>query len=304
MSSEKTVPRFLTPGDKVAIISPSFAISGEKVSEAAEFLEGWGLRVVLGRNVLRRSGLFAGTDEERLSDLQEVTDDREIKAVFCSRGGYGISRIIAKADFSSLKENPKWYVGFSDITVLHLWLSEVCGLVSIHGEMPLNYRNRRKKKETFDTLHSLLFGGYKPVEWKGSSLRPAGARGQLTGGNLSLLCGMCGTPAEPQTRGKILFIEEVREYYYHLDRMMMTLKLAGRLEGVSALIVGGLTRMKNTSIPWGKSAEETIADSVRDYDFPVFFNYPAGHISDNRALYIGREATVEAVNGSFSLNFA
>lgn len=303
MSMKKIQPEFLKTGDKVAIVSPSWAIEKKKVLDAVAFLEKWGLNVKIGWNALKNAGPFAGTDDERLHDLQSVTDDKCIKAVFCSRGGYGISKIINRVDFSVLKEVPKWYIGFSDITVLHLWLSEVCGIISVHGEMPLNYANSEKTPETFESLREVLFGNYKPVLWKGDSLRPKNAIGEFTGGNLSLIYSLVGTPAEPALLGKILFIEEVGEYYYHLDRMLTSLKLGGKLEHLSAMVVGALNKMEDGKYPWGKSAEATIADIVREYNYPVIFNFPAGHVPDNRAIFIGKKAKINVSDEEFKLTF-
>ena len=293
MAVMKIQPPFLKEGDKVAIISPSYCIDEKLLIEAKEFLERWGLKVHIGKNASKRNGPFAGSDEERLSDLQEMTDDRDVKAVLCSRGGYGLSRIIDKADFSALNTSPKWYSGYSDITVLHMWLNEVCGIMSVHGDMPLNFNNTEKHSNNFNTLKKALFGEQISYEWKGDFYNARNVSGEVTGGNLSLIYSLTGTKADLSARGKILIIEEVREYYYHLDRMLISLKLSGKLEDLSALVIGGMTKIKDASVPWGKDVEKTILEIVNEFSYPVLFNFPAGHTADNRAFYIGKEAKIE-----------
>lgn len=299
----KIQPPFLKPGDTVGIVSPSWFIDPSKLTEAVSYLEQWKLKVKIGKNAAKQSGPFAGSDVERLSDLQEMTNDENVKAVICSRGGYGLLRIISKVDFSALRKNPKWYAGFSDITVLHNWLNEVCGLVSIHSDMPLNFNNPSKSPKTFSTLRQALFGDLEKVEWSGKSIRPGKPEGEITGGNLSLVYSLIGTAAEPETAGKILFLEDVGENFYHIDRMLVSLKLAGKLERLSALIIGGMNDITETKVPWGKSIEETVIDNVREYGYPVLFNFPAGHVPDNRAFFVGRNARIESRNEKNVLKF-
>jgi muramoyltetrapeptide carboxypeptidase len=303
MSRKKLQPPFLSEGDEVAIISPSYCIDENLLSGAITFLENWGLKVRLGKNAAKRNGPFAGSDEERLNDLREMTTDHNIKAVFCSRGGYGLLKIIDKVDFSDLKSNPKWYSGFSDITVLQTWLNEVCGVISVHGEMPVNFNNNEKSTNTLVSLKRALFGDPIIHEWEGKFNKPADVKGEMTGGNLSLLYSLSGTKAEITTKGKILFIEEVGEYYYHLDRMLTSLKLSGKLKDLAALVIGGMNNIEDSKIPWGKNVEETISGIVSDFNYPVFFDFPAGHISDNRAFYIGKQATIKVTANKAVLRY-
>jgi muramoyltetrapeptide carboxypeptidase len=304
MHVSKIQPPFLKGGDEVAIVSPSFCIDEDKLAAAVEFLSTWGLKARVGKNAAKRNGPFAGSDEERLSDIQEATDDSSIRAVLCARGGYGLLRIIDRINFSSLRKNPKWYVGYSDITVLHTWLAERENIISVHGDMPLNYFDPEKEKVTFSTLKKALFGQPYSITWEGNYYRKANSEGEITGGNLSLFYGLIGTPADPDTKGKILFLEDVGEYYYHIDRMLFSLKLAGKLKGLSALIIGGMTQMNDTRIPWGKSIEKSIMEVVEEYDYPVLFGFPGGHINDNRAVYIGRKAIIEVKGKKATLRFS
>jgi muramoyltetrapeptide carboxypeptidase len=303
MSRKKIQPPFLSEGDEVAIISPSYCIDENLLSGAITFLENWGLKVRLGKNAKNKNGPFAGSDEERLYDLREMTTDHNIKAVFCSRGGYGLLKIIDKVDFSDLKSNPKWYSGFSDITVLQTWLNEVYGVISVHGEMPVNFNNNEKSTNSLVSLKRALFGDPIIHEWEGKFYKPADVKGEMTGGNLSLLYSLSGTKAEITTKGKILFIEEVGEYYYHLDRMLTSLKLSGKLKDLAAMVIGGMNNIEDSKIPWGKNVEETISGIVSDFNYPVFFDFPAGHISDNRAFYIGKQATIKVTASKAVLRY-
>jgi muramoyltetrapeptide carboxypeptidase len=297
-----TIPPYLTGGDHLAIVSPSGIVEKDMILNAVKMINNSGFEVTLGENVFGRSGCFAGTDKERLHDFQQATDDPAVKAVFCSRGGYGVSRIIDRVDFSALKKNPKWYVGFSDITVLHLWLNRVCNLVSLHAEMPLNYTNPRKTPESYNTIIKALKGEPEPIIWKSSHDATFTVEGPVMGGNLSLIYSLTGTPAEPDTDGAILFIEEVEEYCYHLDRMLTSLRLTGRLSNLAALVVGGMEKIGNDKVSYNKSAEEIVLDIVGHYSYPVLFNFPAGHVADNRAFYMGRRArlTQEGITASLT----
>jgi muramoyltetrapeptide carboxypeptidase len=301
MSVNKIQPAYLKEGDVVAIISPSYSIEAQNIDDAVKKLSSWGLKVITGRNALNKSGPFAGTDEQRLSDLQQAVDDPSIKAVLCSRGGYGASRIIDRVDFSSLKEHPRWFAGFSDITVFHLWLNKVIGMESIHSDMPLHFGTMEGEGAALSTLRDALFGNLKEVVWDGQIHRPAKVEGEVTGGNLSILYGLTGTPAEPDTEGKILVIEETGEYYYHIDRMLVSLRLAGKLDRLAALVVGGMADISDSASPWGKNIEDTVIDVVKDKDYPVLFGFPAGHIIDNRAFYMGRKAKAGIKDGRLSL---
>jgi muramoyltetrapeptide carboxypeptidase len=303
MTRKKIQPPFLKKGDEVAIISPSFCIDENLLIEAVDYLTGWGLKVRMGKNAAKRNGPFAGSDKERLEDLQEMTSDKNVKAVFCSRGGYGLLKIIDKVDFSVLRSNPKWYSGFSDITVLHTWLNEVCGLMSVHGDMPVNFNNTEKSHNTFISLKKALFGDPLVHEWTGNFYKPGDVAGEMTGGNLSLLYSLSGTKAEISTKGKIFFIEEVGEYYYHLDRMLTSLKLSGKFDDLAALVIGGMNKIEDTKIPWGKNVEETISGIVSGFNYPVLFNFPAGHISDNRAFYIGKKAVIKTTGNKAVLQY-
>lgn len=283
------IPPFLQPGDRIRIVAPAGKVQKDKVLPGIELLQDEGYEVLPGKHVFDRNFQYAGTDKQRAADLQEALNDPDTKAIVCARGGYGTIRIIEKLDFTSLLRNPKWLVGFSDVTVLHAVLN-IMGMASIHGAMPSFFLENKKPSKSFFSLMELLSSGKSKIELTADTLnRPGTCSGELIGGNLSLIYGLQGTPWQLNTKGKILFIEDLSEYLYHLDRMMQNLRLSGMLKDLAGLVVGGFTDMKDNDSPFGKTANEIILEAVHDYHFPVCFNFPSGHIPKNLSLMFGSE---------------
>jgi muramoyltetrapeptide carboxypeptidase len=277
---------YLKPGDKIAITCPAKKLP-RPMTDAIALLESWGLAVVLGATVEASYHQFAGDDELRTRDMQRFLDDDSIKAIIAARGGYGTIRIIDELDFSHFAKNPKWIVGFSDITVLHSHIWANYDLQTIHGQMPVTIPDASAM--SLKTLKNTLFGHGVEYDFKSHEENRAGeAEGVLVGGNLTLLIAMLGSASDYNYDGNILFIEDVGEYLYSTDRMLRTLKRAGKLKNLAGLIVGGFTEVKDNDIPFGQTIEQIVMEVVKDYDYPVCFDFPAGHIPDNRALILGR----------------
>jgi muramoyltetrapeptide carboxypeptidase len=300
ISGTMKTPPYLNKGDKIGIVACARKISREEVQPAIDILVSWGLAVKLGDNLFKVQDQFSGTDEERAADLQDMLDDPEIKAVISARGGYGTMRIIDKIDFTKFKALPKWVIGYSDITVLHSHIYNM-GIETLHATMPINFT---KNAEATETLRKALFGEGLSYRLKSHSLnRKGNAEAELVGGNLSLLFALTGSSSDINTNGTILFIEDLDEYLYHVDRMMVNLKRSGRLSGLKGLIVGGMSEMKDNLVPFGKNAEEIIMDAVKEYDFPVCFDFPAGHIDKNNALIIGRKVKLLVNDSGATVSF-
>jgi muramoyltetrapeptide carboxypeptidase len=298
MKTKLIQPNYLKTGDTVAILAPSGVLNeaDKDVLLGEKLLKSWGLNVVIGKHVFNKNGHFAGTDDERCEDFQTALDNPRIKAIWCARGGYGTVRILDKLDYTKYKKHPKWILGFSDITGLHNQLN-ILGSESIHTILCTSLTDDLNDiKESLETFKDAIFG--KPLSYavEGSSYNKTGsATGQLVGGNLTLLHTMLGSTTSLDTNGKILFFEETGEYAYHIDRMLQSLKRAGYFEHCKGIIVGDISKVRKNTTPFGKSIEELILDVFEGYNFPVLFNFPAGHEKDNRAMILGR--TVELTVG-------
>ncbi len=290
-------PPFLSKGDTVAIVCTARKFSFEEAQPAVSLLESWGLRVIFGRTIGEDNHQLGGSDELRAADFNSMLENQDVKAIWCARGGYGSVRIIDKIDFELLKLNPKWVIGFSDVTVLHSQIHNE-EVQSIHGIMAFSVPRATEKSK--DSLRKTLFGEALIYELEPNVNNHLGiANGLLIGGNLSILYSLLGSKTALNTTDKILFIEDLDEYLYHIDRMMYNLKRNGYFEEVKGLIVGGMTNMHDNSIPFGQNALEIIKAISLEFGFPVICDFPAGHDIDNWALKFG--AKVEMVVNEFSV---
>lgn len=302
------IPPPLRKGDQIRIIPTARAISAEELTDGMELAEQWGLKVTLGAGIGRKHFQQAGTDAERAADLQEAINDPDVRAIWCARGGYGTVRIMDGLDLSRLQTDPKWIVGFSDITVLHNALHNL-SLTTIHAQMPFMIGN--KSADCKETIRQALFGEAYSIRSEHAdqnerSLARAGAcEGQLVGGNLSMLYSLRGTPMDLDPRGKILFLEDLDELRYHADRMVQNLKHGGWFKQLAGLVVGGLSDMrdKDPADPFGMEVETMIAEAMGDAHYPVCFGFPAGHIHDNRALVLGQKAKLSVTHEGATLSF-
>jgi len=283
------IPPSLRKGDTIGVVCPAGHMPKSRMRTCFKVLrDEWGFRVIEGKTLGTGDGYFSGTDEERAADLQHMLDDDAVDAILCARGGYGVGRIIDQLDLTSFRKRPKWLIGFSDITVLHAHLLSKCGVATIHGPMASAFAAGGWRKPSVQSLHRALRGLKTDLRVDAHPLnRPGTASGVLFGGNLSLLAHLVGTPSEVDLKGKILFIEDVGELLYNIDRMMYQLHRSGRLAGLAGLIVGGFTECRDTERPFGRDALHIISDVVSDYTFPVCFGFPVSHGPENMALKSG-----------------
>jgi len=283
------IPPYLQKGDTIGLVCPAGLMPVEKISECIRVLnEDWGFTIKVGTTVGQQYHYFSGTDEERREDFQHMLDDENVKAILCARGGYGLSRIIDKIDFTNFKKNPKWIIGFSDVTILHSHIYRNYSISTLHAPMANAFNEDGYQNEFVHSLRHALEGKKIKYQCKAHEFNKKGAGiGELVGGNLSLLAHLVGTDSDIKTKGRILFIEDVGEYLYNVDRMMYQLKRSGKLDKLAGLIVGGFTDMKDTERPFGQTVHEIIRDAVAEYDYPVCFDFPVSHEKENYALKIG-----------------
>lgn len=293
-------PAYLKKGDKIAIVAPAKKLP-KRIDAAIELFTEWGLEVVIGESVYASHHQFAGSDSLRTKDLQTFLDDPSIKAIISARGGYGTIRIIDELDFTAFQHNPKWIVGFSDITVLLSHLFSMIDTQSIHGQMPYTFEDSTPK--ALESLRIALFGGPLHYEYTSSfKNRPGSAEGILIGGNLTLLVMVQGSLSEMDFTDKILFLEDVGESEASIDRMMRMLKRNGKLTKLKGLIVGAFNEIEEEKISFGQTPEEVIWDAVKEYEYPVCFNFPTGHIEDNKAMVLGKNAVLKVNEKDVSLS--
>lgn len=283
------IPAYLKKGDTIGIVCPAGYMEFEKAQTCIRVLQEWGYKVKIGKTLESNSNdYFSGTDEERLNDFQQMLDDDEVKAILCGRGGYGTVRIIDVINFKKFKKHPKWIIGFSDITVLHSHIYSNFKIASLHAPMVSAFNDDGYKNEYVQSLRKAIEG--KKVKYTAASHvfnKKGEAKGALIGGNLALLSYLTGTPSDINTKGKILFLEDVGEYLYNIDRMFYQLKRSGKLDKLAGLMIGGFTENKDTVRPFGKDVYDIINDIVKGYDYPICFNFPVSHEKENFALKVG-----------------
>jgi muramoyltetrapeptide carboxypeptidase len=283
------IPPFLKKGDTIAITCPAGYMAREKAQTCIETLQNWGFEVLVGKTLVSKSKTyFSGTDEERLAELQAMMDEPSIKAILCARGGYGIGRMIDEIDFTSFKKNPKWIIGFSDVTVLHAHINKNLQIATLHSPMAAAFNDGGFKNKYIRSLKETLVGKKANYTCKPHTFNKTGtAKAELVGGNLALLAHLTGTKSELQTKNKILFLEDIGEQLYNVDRMMHQLKRSGKLNNLAALIIGGFTDIEDTQRPFGKKVYEIIHELIKEYNYPVCFGFPVSHAKENVALKSG-----------------
>lgn len=295
-------PPHLQKGDKIGIVATAKKVSETELSMAIETFRAWGLQPVLGNHLLGTENQFSGSDAERLEDLQAMLNDPEIKAIICARGGYGTTRIVDDVNFTALGTNPKWLIGFSDITALLFDLYNQ-HVESVHGIMAGLF-HKPNRAESIESLHKILFGDEIVIDAPFHPFnRPGEVNGRVIGGNLSIICNLIGTASDIDYNDVILFIEDLDEYLYHVDRMMVQLKRAGKLRQIKGLVVGDMSDMRDNEIPFGSNAYEIIAAHIQSFSFPVAFGFPIGHEAKNIAVPCGRVATLRVEKDSSILRF-
>lgn len=279
----------MLPGDTIGMVCPAGYMSLEKAHTCIDTLHDWGYEVKIGKTVGGDSlNYFSGTDKERLNDFQQMLDEDEVKAILCARGGYGIGRIIEQINFKKFRQNPKWVIGFSDVTVLHSHIYINYKVATLHAPMASAFNDDGYKNEFVQSLKNALEGKKAKYQYPVHEFNQTGeAVGDLVGGNLSLIAHLVGSSSDIKTKGKILFLEDVGEYLYHIDRMFYQLKRSGKLDRLAGLIIGGFTDMKDTERPFGKTIHEMIHEVVKEYDYPVCYDFPVSHEKENYALKVG-----------------